>query len=104
MSQEEQIQFAYPDLSDDCFLSSEKVEIIDIGTDSEADEEPAKVEWGFRAESDQFSVHCLTLIANNSTSSSQNCSYCNNNVCSCNDTDLASPPSKNSKPENSSEI
>ena len=40
MSKEEQILFAYPDLSDDCFLSSEQVEIIDIGTDSEADEEP----------------------------------------------------------------
>ena len=44
MSKEEHCQFTYPDLSDDCFLSSELVEIIDIGTDSEADEEPAKVE------------------------------------------------------------
>ena len=40
MSKEEQCQFTYPDLSDDCFLSSEQVEIINIGTDSEADEEP----------------------------------------------------------------
>ena len=40
MSKEEPILFAYPDLSDDCFLSSEQVEIIDIGTDSEADDEP----------------------------------------------------------------
>ena len=44
MSKEEHCQFTYPDLSDDCFLSSKLVEIIDIGTDSEADEEPAKVE------------------------------------------------------------
>ena len=40
ISKEEPIPFTYPDLSDDCFLSSEQVEIIDIGTDSEADEEP----------------------------------------------------------------
>merc|ERR1712240_517406 len=39
-SKEEHCQFTYPDLSDGCFLSSEQVEIIDIGTDSEADEEP----------------------------------------------------------------
>ena len=40
ISKEESIPFAYPDLNDECFLSSERVEIIDIGTDSEADEEP----------------------------------------------------------------
>ena len=40
ISKEESILFAYPDLNDDCFLSSEQVDIIDIGTDSDADEEP----------------------------------------------------------------
>ena len=44
MSEEEHCEFSYPDLSDDHFLSSKLVDIIDIGTDSEADEELAKVE------------------------------------------------------------
>ena len=42
MTEEEKSEFRYPDLSDDHFLSSQIVEIIDIGTDSEADEELAK--------------------------------------------------------------
>ena len=40
ISKEKSVSFAYPDLNDEYFLSSERVEIIDIGTDSEADEEP----------------------------------------------------------------
>ena len=44
MSEEEHYQFTYPDLNDDCFLSSDLVEIVDIGTDSEADDESAKVD------------------------------------------------------------
>ena len=42
MTEEEHCEFRYPDLSDDHFLSSQIVEIVDIGTDSEADEELAK--------------------------------------------------------------
>ena len=37
MTEEEQINFRHSDLQDDIFLSS-KVEIIDIGTDSEEDQ------------------------------------------------------------------
>ena len=37
MTEEEQINFRHSDLQDDIFLSS-KVEIIDIGTDSEKDQ------------------------------------------------------------------
>ena len=37
MTEEEQINFRHSDLQDDIFLSS-KVEIVDIGTDSEADQ------------------------------------------------------------------
>ena len=44
MSEEEHCEFSYPDLSNDHFLSSKLVDIVDIGTDSEADEELAKVE------------------------------------------------------------
>ena len=36
MNEEEQINFRHSDLHDDIFLSS-KVEIVDIGTNSEAD-------------------------------------------------------------------
>ena len=42
MSKVEHCEFSYPDLSEDHFLSSKIVEIVDIGTDSEADEELAK--------------------------------------------------------------
>ena len=41
MTDEELISFHYPDMCDNCFLSS-LVEIVDIGTDSEADEESEK--------------------------------------------------------------
>ena len=41
MTDEEQINFCYSDLHDDCFLSSQ-VEIIDIGTDSEANDKDEK--------------------------------------------------------------
>ena len=42
MSEEEHCEFSYPYLSDDHFLSSKIVEIVDIGTDSEAEEEISK--------------------------------------------------------------
>ena len=42
MSEEEHCDFTYPDLSDDHFLSSKIVEIVDIGTDYEAEEEISK--------------------------------------------------------------
>ena len=41
MTGEELVSFRYRDLSDDCFLSS-FVEIVDIGTDNEANEEVEK--------------------------------------------------------------
>ena len=42
LSKDKSVKFTHPDSDADveCFLSSERVEIIDIGTDSEADEHP----------------------------------------------------------------
>ena len=42
LSKDKSVKFTHPDSDADveCFLSSERVEVIDIGTDSEADEHP----------------------------------------------------------------